>query len=62
MRFYTELVQELTKSAIENKVIKFDTYEYDKDDQIAERNAFNTKQLTDFIATLSRTLNSLAGE
>lgn len=55
-----ETIREITKSAIENKVITFQHFRYENDEECEKQNEFNTKQITDFIEKLNSTLITCA--
>lgn len=54
-----EAISEITKTAIENDVINFKDIGYENEQEIEKQNAFNTKQITDFIERLSSTFEHL---
>ena len=54
-----ETIREITKTAIENNVITFQKFAYENEEEYEKQNAFNTKQLTDFIEKLSSTFEHL---
>lgn len=54
-----DIIREITKTAIENDVITFQKFTYENDEEYEKQNAFNTKQITDFIEKLSSTFEHL---
>ena len=53
-----EMATEILKSAIENKVIRFDPFSYDDNGKIEEQNKFNVKQISDCYKTIVKTIAS----
>lgn len=53
-----EMATEIVKSAIENKVIRFNYFTYDEDKYIEEQNKFNAKQISDYYKTIVETISS----
>lgn len=53
-----EMATEIVKSAIENKVIRFNHFTYDEDKNIEEQNKFNAKQISDYYKTIVETISS----
>ena len=52
------MATEILKSAIENKVIRFDPFSYDDNGKIEEQNKFNVKQISDCYKTIAETIAS----
>ena len=52
------MATEIVKSAIENKVIRFNHFTYDEDKNIEEQNKFNAKQISDYYKTIVETISS----
>ena len=53
-----EMATEIVKTAIEHNVICFDTFCYDNYEESEKRNAFNSKQLSDFYKAIVDTLKT----
>lgn len=54
-----EIAAELTKSAIENHLIKFNNHSYSNDDSCETQNVFNAKQVADFFTTIYKAVDSV---
>lgn len=54
-----ETIREITKAAIENDAITFQKFNYEDEQKCEKQNAFNAKQITDFIEKLNSTFEHL---
>lgn len=54
-----ETICEITKTAVENNAITLQKIDYDNKQECEKQNAFNTKQITDFIEKLCSTFEQL---
>ena len=55
----TEATVEILKSALENNAIILNNFSYNDDESAEKANAFNQKQIEDFITTIYNTLKNL---
>ena len=53
-----EIAADLTKSAIENHLIKFNNHAYANDGACETQNAFNEKQVADFFTAIYKAVDS----
>ena len=53
-----EIALEITKTAIENKTIRFDISSCDNNDKIKKQNEFNVTQISDFYKTIYNAIKS----
>lgn len=52
-----EMALQLTLAALENGLIMMNPYKYENDEKTEKANAFNAKQISDFMLALSRELS-----
>ncbi len=57
----TEAIVEILKSALSNNAIVLNNFHYDDDESAEKANAFNRKQIEDFITATYTSLQKLNG-